>query len=118
MIVLACENRIIQLRVPGLRSYEFDFKVSYLRDMSGNLHTRKQTPGALVHEVSVEILTYEQLNAFRTFLFAVNGKQIKYTDNEGATWQVRILDDPVSVAVQDNIRKGVFTLRMEGTYSG
>lgn len=118
MIVLQCGNNIIQLRSPSLRSYEFDFKVSYLRDMTSALHTRKQTPAAQIHFVDVEILTFAKLNEFRAFLFAASGKQMTYIDNESRSWQVRLLDDPVGVRTGDHIVKGTCQLKLEGTYSG
>ena len=112
MIVLQHEGNVIQLKMNEFPERSLDLKTTFRRDMNGLLRGWTQRPHVLIHDVTVYLLTFEKYEALRTFVFAAQGDEITYTDDDGVIHQVRLLTEPVTIE-QPSITHRTTTLQFE-----
>jgi hypothetical protein len=119
----------VTLRSPQQRDAELhDIKTLFRRAMAGNVKTHKRTPvGFRLTLEFIEILKSD-LDAFRDFLAASAGQEVRYTDYDNVAWRCRVLTEPlVATAVARDYAWGgseceaterySFAVQLEGSHA-
>lgn len=117
MITLAKDGQIIQLRsrvTPP--SYTLNIHLETRRNMSGDLYIYRKKFIDYDYNVTVEKFVCGSSNTLVPFLKDHQGKLIRFTDEGGQDWDVRIVN--LVQVIRESATKNTVTLALRGTKVG
>lgn len=114
MIVLESGNEIIQLKSPDFHTEVRDIKVRVKRTMDNTFRTNINTPCVPIFSVPILMLSVTKRRELESFLAAVAGFVIKFTDKRGDIHITR-LTNTVDIQQDDQAQYSA-TLELEEVF--
>jgi hypothetical protein len=104
LITLQSGAYSVQLHDYEFPEQSFDLKIKVMKSYSGALRTLKQTPAVKFWRYTITILSRENYNDLAALVKARHGRTMIFTDSDGATHTVRLVNNPVDFTYQDRAR--------------